>query len=135
MIGLLICVALLAAVVQFVCYCRSALTSAGKVKLSDHVLEVASMENETLAADDFTRFLELARLCPEHAADRTGMLAVRIYYDLLRALENASRELIPRISSWAERERENCSHFAAVVLDRSITSGRNLFTAHVTDGL
>jgi hypothetical protein len=135
MIGLLICVVLLAAVVQFVCYCQSALTSAGKVKLSDQVLEVAGMENETLAAEDFPRFLELARLCPEHAADRTEMLAVRIYYDLLRALENASRELIPRISSWAERERENCSHFAAVVLDRSITSGRNLFTAHVTDGL
>jgi hypothetical protein len=135
MIGLLTCVALLAAVVQFVYYCRSALTSARKAKLSDHVLEVAGVENETLVAGDFPRFLELARLCPEHAADRTEMLAVRIYYDLLRAVENASREFIPGISSWAERERQNCSHFAAVVLDRSIISGRNLSAAHVTDGV
>jgi hypothetical protein len=135
MIALLICVALLAALVQFVCHSRSALASAGKLKLSDHVLEVAGVENETLTAEDFRRFLELARLCPEHSADRTEILAVRTYYDLLRVLENASPQSIPRISLWAERERQNCSHFAAVVLDRSITSGRNLFTAHVTDGL
>jgi hypothetical protein len=135
MIAALICVVLLAALAQFVYYCRSALASAGEVELSDHLLEVTGMESGGLVADDFKRFLQLVRLCPEHAPDRTEIRAVETYYRLIHALEHASRRLFPSVSSWAEGERRSCSRFAAVVLDRSISSSRDLFTQHVTNSL
>jgi hypothetical protein len=131
MIAALICVVLLAALAQFVYYCRSALASASEVELSDHVLEVTGMQSGSLVAGDFRRFLQLVRLCPEHAADRREIRAVESYYNLIHTIEHLSRKLIPSVSLWAEGERRSCSRFAAVVLDRSISSSRDLFTQHV----
>jgi hypothetical protein len=135
MIAVLICAVLLASLTQFVYYCRSVLASASEVQLSDHVLEVAGLVNDSLIADDFKRFLQLVRLCPEHAPDRTQVRAVGAYYNLLHSLEHSSRKLTPSISFWAAQEQQRCSHFAAVVLDRSISSSRDLFTQHAADSL
>ena len=135
MIATLICVVLLALVTQFAFYCRSVLASASEVELSDHVLEVMGTGSDSIVADDFNRFLQLVRLCPEHAHKRSQIRAVAAYYDLLPTLERASRKLAPRVSFWAETERQRCSRFAAVVLDRSISSSRDLFTRHAADNL
>jgi len=135
MIAGLICVASLATLVQFVFYCRSALASARESEPSDQVLEVAGLDDRMLAAEDFEHFLELVRLCPEHDADRTEISAVARYYRALDALRSATRELMPSVSAWAERERKSCAHFAAVVLDRSISSSRNLFAYQAADRL
>jgi hypothetical protein len=133
MIAALICVVVAAALTQFVYYCRSALASAREVELSEHVIDVAAVESDSLVPDDFKRFLQLVWLCPEHAPDRTQIRAVGAYYNLLRTLERTSRDLAPSLSSWTERELQSCSHYAAVVLDRSISSSRDLFTQHASD--
>jgi hypothetical protein len=128
MLGVLICVVLIAALVQFVYYCRSSLASARKAGLSDNVPELGRVESEALAAEDFPRLLELVYLCPERSAGRTELRAVRAYYNLLRSVENRCGSLIPSVALWAKLERESCSYFAAVVLDRSISSSREMFS-------
>lgn len=136
MITVLICVISLAALAQvFVSYCRSALASTKKVGLSERALEVAGVECNSLCADDFGRFFQLVRLCPEHKGDRAGIRAVGIYYNLLRVFASMSKSLVPSVAVWTVRERESCSHFAAVVLDRCISSSRELFTQQASDGL
>jgi|SRR5271170_170971 hypothetical protein len=135
MIAALICVVLLASLTHFVFFCRSVLASASDAELSDHVLEVMGTEGDHIVADDFRRFLQLVRLCPEHAHKRSQIRAVAAYFDLLHLLERGAGKLTPNASAWAESERQRCSRFAAVVLDRSISSSRDLFTRHATDHL
>jgi hypothetical protein len=132
MIAALICVVSLAALVQvFVSYCRSVLASAGKAELSDRLLEVADVGDRNLSADDFNRFMQLVRLCPEQNADHAGVRAILIYYRLLNFIGG----LISGVTAWTERERRSCSHFAAIVLDRCISSSRSLFTQQAGDPL
>jgi hypothetical protein len=118
-----------------VSYCRAVLASGEKIELSERVLKVAGMQGPDLAADDFDRFLQLVHLCPEHDSDRTGLRAVSIYYRLLRVLDRLFGRMVPGLAVWSERERESCSHFAAVVLDRCISSSRSLFAQQAGDPL
>ena len=133
MIAALIGVASGAALIQFVYYCRSAVASVQSIELSDHVLSVAGIRDQRLAADDFQRFFELVQLCPEQRSEKAGIGAVARYYKLLRILDQAFGKLMPAMSSWARREEQNCSHFAAVMLDRRISSSRDLFLHHATN--
>ena len=68
--------------------------------------------------------------CPENGKDAARIRMVAIYYRSLRILYGLSHPLIPMISSWAKREQQACSHFAAVILDRRISSSRDLFLQH-----
>lgn len=136
MMAALICVVSLAALAQvFVSYCRSVLASAEKVELSARVLDVVDMSGKSLTADDFDRVVQLVRLCPDHEADRTGIRAIGIYYRLLPVVDGLFGAMISSLPAWTEREREACSHFAAVVLERCILSSRNLFTQQAGDRL
>jgi hypothetical protein len=136
MMAALICVVSLAALVQvFVSYCRSVLASAKKVELSARVLDVADMGGRSLTADDFDRVVQLVRLCPEHDADRTGIRAIGVYYQLLPVVDGLLGAMISGLPAWTEHEREACSHFAAVVLERCISSSRSLFTQQAGDPL
>jgi hypothetical protein len=108
-------------------YCRSALAGARQAEPSSHVLRVARMENRRPDSGDFQRLLELAYLCPEHGKDQPRIRAVAAYYRVAGLLDRFSRRLLPEISSWAKREQRACSHFAAVILDRRISSSRDLF--------
>lgn len=128
MIAALICVFSLGLLLQFlVSYCRSVLASSGRVELSERVREVAGMGRRSVAAGDFERFLQLVQLCPENDADQTELRAVGAYYSLLHILGRVSSVLVPRVAAWTEQERQNCSHFAAVALDRRISHNRGLF--------
>src|SRR5271154_3188941 len=136
MMAALIAAVSLAALVQvFVSYCRSVLASARKVELSARVAALAGMESDGLAADDFERVLQLVRLCPEHDGDRTGVRAIGAYYGLLQVLRRVIGAFNPGVAQWTEYEGRSCSHFAAVVLDRSISSSRSLFTQQAGDRL
>jgi hypothetical protein len=128
MIAVLIYVVSFVALVQFfVYYCRSVLASTREVELSARVREAARVGGDSVAADDFERFLELVRLCPESGADLAGIRAVGAYYGLLHVLARVTRATAPSAAAWAERERQHCSHFAAVALDRRISFSRDLF--------
>ena len=130
----LICVISLAALAQvFISYCRSALASARKTDLSERFLEVAGIESGNISANDFERIHQLVRLCPDYEAGQGEIRAVGVYRDLLEVLGRASRGTMPSVAAWSEQERRGCSHFAAVVLDRCISSSRELFAQHASD--
>lgn len=128
----LIYIALIVVLAEFfIHYCRAILASSRKIQLPASVCEAAGVDRDGVAPGDFERFLELARVCPEECADHRSMRAVWAYYGLVRALGRASRGLVPRVESWAEKEQRNCSHFAAVALDRRISCTRKLFAQRV----
>jgi hypothetical protein len=136
MIAALICVVSAAIFLQFfVSYCRSILASSKNIALSDRVREVTSIADHEVAADDFSRLLQLVRLCPERGDDQSEIRAVGTYYGLLGVLNRVSRPVSPRVAAWLEQERQSCSYFAAVALDRRISYSRDLFTQQITDRL
>jgi hypothetical protein len=131
MIAALIYIVLLAAAQVFIYYCRSVLASSRRIQLPAGVCEAAGVDRSGVAPGDFERFLELVRLCPEGSADQEKICAVCAYYNLVHAVRRVSRGLAPRLESWAEKEQRNCSHFAAVALDRRISCTRSLFAQKV----
>jgi hypothetical protein len=133
MIAPLIAAAALAAAIQFVYYCRAALAGAKEVEPSTQVLRVAGLDGRKPDSGDFRRLLELAYLCPEHGKDAVRIRTVAIYCRALRALQRWSHRLIPELSSWAKHEQRCCAHFAAVALERRISSSRELFLQHGAD--
>jgi hypothetical protein len=127
MIAALIFVICFAALLQFsVSYCRSLIAAYRKVELSEQVREVTGIENRNVPAEEFARLLQLVQLCPERGDDGVEIRAVGAYFGFLNLLRNSFRSLAPRIAGWAERERQNCSYFAAVALDRRIAYSRDL---------
>jgi hypothetical protein len=136
MIAALICVTSLAVFAQFfIWYCRAIVAPSLKVALSDRVREVTGIADHDVAPDDFDRLLQLVRLCPERGDDRSEIRAVGTYYGLLAIVNRVSRPLSPALATWTERERQNCSYFAAVALDRRISYSRDLFTQQISDRL
>jgi hypothetical protein len=132
MVLTLIYIALAIVVAEFfIHYCRSILASSRRTQLPAEVCEAAGVHRDGVAPGDFERFLELVRVCPEEATDGRSICAVCAYYGLVRALGRASHGLVPRVESWAEKEQRNCSHFAAVALNRRISSTRKLFAQRV----
>ncbi|MGH9715007.1 MAG: hypothetical protein ACRD5M_17060 [Candidatus Acidiferrales bacterium] len=134
MMAALICVISIVAFLQFfVSYCRSVLASSRKVQLSDRVREVAGIDKQNVAAADFQRLLQLVRLCPERGDDQTEIRAVGTYYGFLHVVGRASNSLIPSVAAWSERERQSCSYFAAVALDRRISYSHDLLSQQSGD--
>jgi hypothetical protein len=110
----------------FVYRCRSILASSRRIELPAGVREAAGVDRTGVAPGDFEKLLELARLCPEESAGDRNICVVCTYYNLVHMLGRVSRGLAPRVESWAEKEQRNCSHFAAVALDRRISCTRRL---------
>jgi hypothetical protein len=136
MIAALICVMSLAVFAQFfVWYCRSILAPSRKVVLSERVQEVTGIADQEVAPNDFHRLLQLVRLCPERGDDRSEIRAVGTYYGILAVVKHIAVVTGPRMSQWVDHERQDCSYFAAVALDRRISYSRDLFTQQISDRL
>lgn len=109
----------------FVSYCRSLISASVKESLSEEVREVAGIGRDA-SADDFLRVVQLLHLCPERPEERGEIKAVGVYFRVLGFLRATIARLVPSIQGWADLERGQCTHFAAVVLGRRITFSRNL---------
>jgi hypothetical protein len=117
----------------YVSSCRTTLASAVRVPLSDRVTGLLGVDESELAADDFHRILQLVRMCPEHEADREGIRAVTVYYRTVALCKTLFGGIAPGFFDWSDVERQRCAHFAAVVLDRSISSSRRLLTQQASE--
>lgn len=133
MAALLVFIASAALFEFFVSYCRCLLAACSKRELSLEALQVTGIENCAARGDEFTRLFRLANLCPERRGDNAGFPAVSAYHRMLSLLQGASREVVPRLADWAERERVRCSYFAAGVLDRRIAYSRELWAEQIAD--
>lgn len=136
MIAALICVVSVAALLQFfISYCRSVLASSRNFTLSEQVREVTGNQDAEFAPNDFGRILQLLRLCPETGDDQGKLRAVGAYFGMMGALGGVTQSVVPALAGWAERERRNCSYFAAVTLDRRIARSRDLFSRQLGDSV
>jgi hypothetical protein len=136
MMPIVICVFSIAALLPFVVsYFRSIVASSRNVELSPRLQEVTGISSQKVKADDFARLLQLVQLCPEQKDDQSDIRAVGAYYSMLAVLGRIARSIAPDAASWFERERENCSYFAAVALDRRISHSRDLFSQQIADRL
>jgi hypothetical protein len=136
MIAALICVVSIMTFAQFfVSYTRTILTSVGGIELSPRVRELVGIADGPISSADFGRLLQLVHLCSEGRDDRADIRAVGAYYRALRFVDLSVRPLAPRISEWLERERQRCSHFAAVALDRRIAHNMSIYGRQITEGL
>jgi hypothetical protein len=109
----------------FVSYCRSLTASSSNQQLSVEVKDVTGIRSAA-SSSDFVRVMQLLRLCPERPEDRARLQLVGIYYALLHFSQRTFAKLAPSLAPWAENERANCSHFAAVALDRCIAFNREM---------
>lgn len=109
----------------FVSYCRSLMASSSRHALSQEVRDVAGIAAQP-SGNDFTRVVQLLRLCPECPDDRPGLQAVSLYFEILSLLQKSLARLIPSIQAWTEQERAGCTSFAVVVLDRRIAFSREI---------
>lgn len=127
MMAAIILVCSLALLLQFfVSYCRSLIATSARQPLSVEVQSVTGIQGAA-AGEDFERVVQLLQLCPDRPEDRSGVQAIGTYFTLLGALRATFGRMIPKLRSWAEAERGQCTYFAAVTLDRRIAFSRDLF--------
>jgi len=117
----------------FVSYCRSVIGPNCSEQISEQVWEIAGGTSRKLRSDEFNRFVQLVRLCPSRGQDESEIRVIGFYYQLLNALRVVANFISPVFARWIERERENCSHFAAIVLDRRINYSRELLAQQAPD--
>lgn len=126
MMAALILVLSLAALLQFfVSYCRSLIATSSKEVLSPEVQDVSGLRKGT-SGEDFARVIQLLHLCPERREDRSGVQAIGTYFSILGFLRATIGQLAPSLLVWTERERGQCTYFAAVALDRRIAFSKNM---------
>lgn len=119
----------------FISYCRSVIGPNCNERVSEQVWEIAGGTNRKLRSDEFDRFVQLVRLCPSRGQDESDIRVVSLYYRLLNFARLVARFISPAFTRWTESEREKCSHFAAVVLDRRINYSRELLTHQAPDAV
>ncbi len=122
----LILVSLLA-VLFLASYCRSLLAQASEAKLSAAAQKAIATESGTISAEDFQRLHALARLCPFGQKDEVSLRAISVYYLSLQGLHGISSRMSDAFAGWAKRERQRCSYFVAVCIDRRIAAARKLW--------
>jgi hypothetical protein len=109
----------------FVSYCRSLITTSAKEPLSEEVQDVTGISRNP-SGDDFSRVVQLLRLCPERPEERGEIKAIGAYFRALGILRASVARIIPSVENWMDVERGQCTHFAAVVLGRRIAFSRNM---------
>jgi hypothetical protein len=125
MAALIFAVSFVTLLMFFVSYCRSLMASSSLHTLSTEVRDVTGIAAQA-SGRDYTRVLQLLRLCLERPEDRAGLKAVGLYFDILNVLQKTIAPILPPLNQWAERERAGCANFAVVVLDRRIAFNREI---------
>lgn len=126
MAALIFVISVVALLQFFLSYCRSLIAASSRIELSESVREVTGIEDHKVTADDFQRLHQLVQLCPESGGDSVSLRAIGTYYGMLGMLHTPLRGLAPAAAGWLDRERANCSYFAAVALDARIARTRHL---------
>lgn len=110
----------------FVAYCRSLLQQASNTELSTAALNAIAAGSASVSAEDFYRLRAPLGLCRLGQKDAFPLAAVSIYFFLLAVIYAISSWISRGIANWTERERQRCSDFFAVSLDKRIATTRRL---------
>jgi len=125
MAALIFVISLATLLMFFVSYCRSLTASSTSHVLSMEVREVTGI-SAAASERDYTRVMQLLKLCPERPEDRNHLRAVTLYYGILHLLQITVARIAPSLQPWTESERAGCANFAVVTLDRRIAFSREI---------
>jgi hypothetical protein len=123
MIPVLILVFSLAALVRFgILQWRALWVSVATQRLSDSLQLSTGIDRTAIGPQDFATLRGYCyRLSPELRKTSSWLKEVSIYYRLVSQLEKVGRLNLPSLSTWANREMQLCSRYAAVVLDQGLS--------------
>src|ERR1700736_6570409 len=131
MMAAIIFVFSVAALLQFfVSYCRSLIAASVKHPLSVEVQDVTGIATAA-SGEDFARVIQLLLLCPDRPEDRGEIRAIGAYFRLLSIVRRTLERVAPSIGAWAEKERGQCTYFAAIALARRIAFSRDLLAQQI----
>jgi len=114
----------------FVSYCRSLIAASASEALSPEVQDVTGISTN-VSGEDFARVMQLLHLCPGRPEDRGAIRAVRTYFGLLSFMRQTLARVTPSLRAWTEKERDQCTYFAAVALGRRIAFSRDLMAEQI----
>ena len=109
----------------FVFYCRSIIAASADQPLPKDVQDVTGIVR-TAPPDEFSRVIQLLKLCPDRPEERGQLRAVTTYYKFLGVIRSTIAVAVPSLKSWADHERGQCTYYAAVALGRRIAFSRDL---------
>jgi hypothetical protein len=91
--------------------------------LSGSLQTATGIADDAIGPGDFDLFV---RLCNESTAlpgeHNVWLKEVRVYYRLLRALQNATSKALPSLQDWTQSELVTCARYAGAVLDRRLNT-------------
>jgi len=123
MIAAVLMIASLVALSQFALYYwRAVLAGVASQALSERMVEAVGVSHESVRPADFRKLMNLHDLTPGLREHNEGLRLVRAYYSLVNALNHKLGAGLPQFAVWANREMTTCARYAAVVLDRRLTS-------------
>ncbi len=132
--AVIILAASLAALLQFFSiYCRSLIAASVAQPLSSEIQDVTGITAGAAGPEDFPRVVELLQLCPNFSNDSHQVSAIRGYFRLMRAVRWSLASLLPEVRTWTELQLSQCAYFAAVALDRRVSSSRAALAAQMHD--
>jgi hypothetical protein len=114
----------------FVSYCRSLIAATANEALSPEVQDVTGISTAA-SGEDFARVIQLLLLCPDRPEDRGEIRAIGAYFRLLSIVRRTLERVAPSIGAWAEKERGQCTYFAAIALARRIAFSRDLLAQQI----
>ena len=114
----------------FVSYCRSLIAASARQVLSAEVQDVTGISTNA-SSEDFARVIQLLLLCPDRPEDRGEIRAIGTYFRLLGFVRGTLARVAPSLRAWTEKERDQCTYFAAVTLDRRIAFSRDLLAQQI----
>src|SRR5260221_2174820 len=109
----------------FVFYCRSLIAASADQPLPKDVQDVTGIVR-TAPPDEFSRVIQLLRLCPDRPEERGQIRAITAYYKFLGVVRSTIAVAVPSLKSWADHERGQCTYYAAVALGRRSAFSRDL---------
>jgi hypothetical protein len=107
----------LSALVRFaISQWRLILVSAANYQLSGSLQQSTGIDGAAVGPQDFGKLKGFCeQLSPESKKTSSWLKEVSLYYRIVGLVEK-----LPSLSSWANREMQLCSRYAAVVLDQNL---------------
>ena len=101
---------------------RAIWISTAEQPLSESLQLTAGIDGAAIGAHDFRTLMDLCdRLSPGLRKTSPWLKEVSFYHRVIAILDHAFGRKFPAISTWANREMQTCSRYAAVVLDQSLS--------------
>lgn len=95
---------------------RLILLSAANHQLSDSLQLSTGIDGAAIGPQDFGTLKGICeQMSPESKKTSSWLKEVSVYYRIIALVEK-----LPSLSSWANREMQLCSRYAAVVLDQNL---------------